>query len=441
VGKGVAGLVVDGGIRADHEGRLFGPSAQEPTVRLVGALRARRIHGGSLPIIACGGVHEPIEALQLLRAGASLVTLHSGLVYAGPGLPKRVNDALAYEAQQRAGESEATAPRRPAWTGWLWITLLGAALTVGGIAALIVAATRVVLPYDEAFLGLSREQMLVINPRLLDFLAHDRMTFAGIMLSLGVLYSSLAWNGMRRGMRWAATAVRASGLIGFASFFLFVGYGYFDPLHAATSVILFVVFVLGMRGQLPALQLSFPNLRNDRRWRLGLWGQLLVVAIGVGLLLGGLAICGFGVSVVFVPSDLEFMGTTAEALTAANPKLLPLVAHDRAGFGGALVAEGVLVLLTALWGFRERARWLWWTLVVAGVPAFFATVGTHFVVGYVDAFHLAPAYLALGLYVLALVLSYPYLVAARGGEVGRVTGQRQRGPQGTPERSEPLVTG
>jgi dihydroorotate dehydrogenase len=32
-----------------------------------------------------------------LNAGAHYIQLHSGLVYAGPGLPKRVNEAILYE--------------------------------------------------------------------------------------------------------------------------------------------------------------------------------------------------------------------------------------------------------------------------------------------------------------------------------------------------------
>jgi hypothetical protein len=34
------------------------------------------------------------------------------------------------------------------------------------------------------------------------------------------------------------------------------------------------------------------------------------------------------------------MGTTREAVSAINLHLVPLIAHDRAGFGGALVSFG-----------------------------------------------------------------------------------------------------
>jgi dihydroorotate dehydrogenase len=41
-----------------------------------------------------------------------------------------------------------------------------------------------------------------------------------------------------------------------------------------------------------------------------------------------------GMTRVFVPQDLAFMGLSAERLRALSPTLVPLIAHDRAGFGG-----------------------------------------------------------------------------------------------------------
>jgi dihydroorotate dehydrogenase len=106
-------------------------------------------------------------------------------------------------------------------------------------------------------------------------------------------------------------------------------------------------------------------------------------------------------------------GTDADALAASNPRLLPQVAHDRAGFGGALISDGLAVLGAALWGFRRRSRWLWWTLCGAGLPGFGAALGVHAVVGYDDAWHRAHVAAALALYAAALALAYPYLCARR----------------------------
>ena len=49
--------------------------------------------GPSVPILASAGIHEPQDALDAIAAGADLVAIDSGLVFGGPGLPKRVNEA------------------------------------------------------------------------------------------------------------------------------------------------------------------------------------------------------------------------------------------------------------------------------------------------------------------------------------------------------------
>ncbi len=47
--------------------------------------------GGQLPIIGVGGIGSADDALRMLDAGASLLQLYTGLVYAGPGLVGRIN--------------------------------------------------------------------------------------------------------------------------------------------------------------------------------------------------------------------------------------------------------------------------------------------------------------------------------------------------------------
>lgn len=60
------------------------------------SLAARRLRdfrsatGGTVPIVAAGGVDSGAEAYARIRAGASLVQLYTGLVYGGPGLPGRI---------------------------------------------------------------------------------------------------------------------------------------------------------------------------------------------------------------------------------------------------------------------------------------------------------------------------------------------------------------
>jgi dihydroorotate dehydrogenase len=90
---------------------------------------------------------------------------------------------------------------------------------------------------------------------------------------------------------------------------------------------------------------------------------------------------------------------------------VPLIAHDRASFGGMLVASGLCFLGIALWGFRRGARWVWWTLLLAGIPGYTCAICVHFVVGYENLWHLTPAFVGLAVFVVAQALCYPYLAS------------------------------
>ncbi|NEQ32158.1 MAG: dihydroorotate dehydrogenase (quinone), partial [Leptolyngbya sp. SIO4C5] len=59
-------------------------------------LRAfRQTTGGRLPLIGVGGIASADDVYERIRAGASLVQLYTALVYAGPGLPRRLAKGLA----------------------------------------------------------------------------------------------------------------------------------------------------------------------------------------------------------------------------------------------------------------------------------------------------------------------------------------------------------
>ena len=403
--EGVAGFVVDGGIKAEPNGRLIGLPVREGALQQVRQLRA--LVGVHVPIIASGGVHEPGHALGLLTAGADLVQVDTGLIYTGPGLPKRINDCLLFDT---ARQQPSTPPPRISELTWFWTTLMGAGMMIGGVLALVIAATKVVLPYDEAYLGMSVTQLTAINSRLLAFMAHDRVTLAGSMVAIGLLYVVLSLFGIRRGLHWARQAVLVSAFTGFASFFLFLGFGYLDTFHAFVTAALLQLLLFGVHARLgvytPATR---PDLRGDRAWSLSLWGQLLLVFHGFALLAAGAAISLIGVTQVFVHEDLMFMETTAATLAAANPRLVPLVAHDRATLGGMLLAGGWMFLLPALWGYRRASPWLWWALLVAGSVAYAAGIVVHYAVGYLSFKHLLPAFGGYGLLLVGLLLSYPFL--------------------------------
>ena len=360
-------------------------------------------------LITAGGIHEPLQGVELIEAGSDLVSIDSGLIFSGPGLVKRVNEALLF---RQPDQPEAAI--RPEKLSWFWTCLIAVGMFFGGVLALFIAFTRVVMPYDEAMCGLTRGEILQINQHLLHFMAHDRVTLAGTMLAVGILYFLLSVFGSRRGMHWARRAIIVSASSGFASFFLFLGFGYFDPFHAFVTAVLFQLLVLAIHCDLPRYRaLIEPDMINDRAWHLSQWGQLLFIIHGAVLVVAGCVIATVGITTVFVPEDLEFMQTSSEHLFGAHPRLVPLIAHDRATFGGMLIACGVCVLLSSLWGFRRGHAWLWWALVGAGVSAYAATISVHWHVGYDSLKHLLPAYLGLAMVVVAGMLSRAHLCGGR----------------------------
>ena len=421
------GVFVDGA-QVDAAGcRMTGRPVFAAVRQAVAAWRAALPPGAG--IVAGGGVHEPVDALELIDAGSDLVAIDSGLIFSGPGFVKRINEALLFEQTEGGGRpasgkdvSLVAGPQRvdrqrPAQLSWFWTCLVGISMFAGGVLALVIACTRVVMPYDESMVGLSREQLMAINDRLLHFMTHDRVTLSGTMLSVGILYLALSVCGSRRGMHWAHVAIVASALTGFASFFLFLGFGYFDPFHAFVSAVLLQFTLLAMHCDRPPYASSIcPELTNDRAWRRSQWGQLLFIVHGAILVVAGGVISAVGISVVFVPEDLEFMRTTAGQLFDAHPRLVPLIAHDRASFGGMLIACGVCVLLSSLWGFRRGHAWLWWALMLAGSTAYLATILVHWQVGYTSLHHLLPAYGGLGLLFAGGALSRQHLCGGSNGE-------------------------
>ena len=91
---------------------------------------------------------------ELLAVGANLVSVDTGLVFSGPGLVKRINEAILFD---RSRNDSAPTEERAAEMSWFWTFMMGAGMFFGSVLALAIAATQVVLPYDEAFLGMSRD--------------------------------------------------------------------------------------------------------------------------------------------------------------------------------------------------------------------------------------------------------------------------------------------
>lgn len=410
----VMGIVVEGGCPETGESSL-GSSELAGGLELL--RRVRAIVGAEVLVIGAAGIHCPADALDALEAGADLVQVDSGLVYAGPGLPKRINEAVLYLHERTHPREEM--PARASTQSWFWGFLMGLSMFVGGLLALLIASTRVLLPYDEAMSGFNRETLGAINSRLLSFMTHDRVTLAGTMLAVGILYLTLSGCGIRRGVHWAWVTVIASGFCGFFTFFLFLGFGYFDPFHAFVTAILFQFLLLTVHSPLPLRHdLEMPELWNDGGWKRHQWGQLMFVIHGAVLIVAGAVISCVGMTTIFVREDLEFMNTTFEALCGPNPALLPLIAHDRATFGGMLISCGVATFLSALWGFGCGRAWLWRGLVLAGTVAYGTAILVHWIVVYNSLVHLLPAYGGVVWLWVSAGLSYRFMMGGDSRLVG-----------------------
>jgi dihydroorotate dehydrogenase len=75
-----------------EQGGLSGAPLRARSVEVVSHIHT--ITSGSLPIIGVGGIMNGDGAKKMLDAGASLIQVYTGLVYAGPGLVKRILRAL-----------------------------------------------------------------------------------------------------------------------------------------------------------------------------------------------------------------------------------------------------------------------------------------------------------------------------------------------------------
>ena len=76
----------------DTAGGLSGAPLRGRALAVVGTLR--RLAGADLPIVGVGGIASAADAYAMIRAGAALVQLYTGLIYEGPRLPARIARGL-----------------------------------------------------------------------------------------------------------------------------------------------------------------------------------------------------------------------------------------------------------------------------------------------------------------------------------------------------------
>jgi hypothetical protein len=351
---------------------------------------------------------ELAVVIAALDAGAPLVVVNNAVRALGPTFGQRVNEVLAERARSFVPAKVDTAPslvRFWSWPAWMWAMWLGIAMVCAGIGAAIIAVGPVLLGYDREFLAANTSGLNAINARLVPFLQHDRITMAGCMAAIGLNDIGLAL-GMRRGWRWAHANFAIAGAIGFPTFFLFLGYRFLDPLHLAVAVGFFPLYLLGVFGRKVPANWRVPVDVNEAARHRALVGQLMMVTVSIGVLLSGIVIMVVGLTDVLIPSDRAYLGDSQAVFKQAlDGRLLRFVAHDRAGFGGALSSLGAGILGTTLWGWRAGERSTFWTLLAASGCGFGAALAVHLSVGYTDTLHLLPVYLGLPIVGAALLLS------------------------------------
>lgn len=309
----------------------------------------------------------------------------------------------------RNGDEDRGLVRATVGDGTPLLLLTAASLVLAGSFFIFLAAAGEFLPHDIRYLGMTAADLCShAQCRITKFMIHDRAAFGGALFCVGVLYGYLIMP-LKNGQAWAWWLFLASGAVGFSSFLAYLSYGYLDTWHGIGTLLLLPVFTAGLvrsrrlvdpwRGP---LTLITAGRLPDRRSLGGLGRAALLLGAG-GTAVGGAVIFLIGVTDIFVTTDLEFMGMRPEQFEAISPRLIPLIAHDRAGFGGAVLTTG-LTALFCLW-CGEMSRALWETMLIGGGVALGTAIATHFLVGYTNTQHLAPVTLAAASMVIGLSLT------------------------------------
>jgi hypothetical protein len=378
----------------------------------VAALRAMGFGWVSSAEEAPAGAVRPassdFESLVELARRRTPIILNDAAIEHGPTVAQRINEVLESDTHSPA---DATVQWFKPWTwhSWVWALWLGIAMVCAGVGAAIITYGPVLLGYDERFLKTNPAGLDSFNPKLIPFLQHDRITMAGCMAAIGANDIGMAF-AMRRGWPWARANFIVAGAVGFPTFFLFLGYRFVDPLHLAVAVGFFPLYLLGAFGKRIQPSWTAPDRVNEVDRRRAAVGQLLMICVGIGVTVSGAIIMWIGLRSVLIPTDRAFLqAQQSEMVSALDGRLLRFIAHDRAGFGGALTSLGVGVTGTALWGWRHGLRSTIWSTAAASFIGLGAALIVHLQVGYTDAGHLLPVYVAIPTVGVALLLSREWL--------------------------------
>jgi dihydroorotate dehydrogenase len=99
----IAGLIATNttlsrdGLRSEEnltsqQGGLSGKPVRERSTEVIAYVHQKS--KGQIPMIGVGGIHSAEDALEKLKAGASLVQIYTGFIYEGPALIKKINQGI-----------------------------------------------------------------------------------------------------------------------------------------------------------------------------------------------------------------------------------------------------------------------------------------------------------------------------------------------------------
>ncbi len=284
-------------------------------------------------------------------------------------------------------------------------------LILAGMVVIVQSITGYFLPHDVSYLGLDAAQLSIFNNgTITKFMFHDRISFGGSIMAVGLLYMWLAEFPLKNKEPWAWFLFLFSGVVGFGSFLTYLGYGYLDSWHGIATLLLLPFFATGLvqsysiikdRAGIKDVFLQKEEISIKTAYGIG---KVFLLFSSIGMLMAGITIMVVGMTTIFVPQDLAYMDITVCGIEKINSKLKPLIAHDRAAFGGGLATIGLLYFFIIR--KSEATINLWQILLVSMVTGFSTAIGVHFMIGYTDFTHLLPAYLGATTTMIGLSLTH-----------------------------------
>ncbi len=422
-------IVLDGQESNLIEGSLIhGSHLREVALSRVSRIVGR--YGDSFPVIGSGGILSPDDAIQFFEAGAKLVQLYEGLIYAGPGLPRRILHKMLYPQAAQFPQIYPVEEEKPVTSvssiGWKLILFVGLMLVFGGIAGILWASLYQLLPYETDYLQMSVAEIeSYFDGRLAGFIFHDRVSYQGTLISYGILYCWLAWFPLNPSRReaWAWWALFISGTIGAISTYIsYVYSGYLDLWYGSIALILIAIFYIG-------LILSYRTLKKPATLKslfkagssMWLWspagiGRSYLLLWSFSTALAGILVFYTGMTQVFVKEDLAFMQTTVGALEEISSGLIPFIAHDRIGFGVTLLAIGLASLAIVWKGIRPDSKSALIALALAYFASNLTAIWIHPIVGYNSLSHLLPFLIKDTAFIFAVFHLYRPMMTVKSTE-------------------------